>query len=83
MFVIRIMGLGFCEKDSSLRGMPGWRKKAWGYHADDGGLFAEFISTTPFGPQYHVGDVVGCGVDFIARSAFFTHNGNFIGMWTC
>lgn len=32
----RIIGVGFCEENSSLNEMIGWNQGTWGYHGDDG-----------------------------------------------
>jgi len=57
----------------------GWKKGSYGYHADDGEVFAESVIGRKWGPMYGSGDVVGCGVDFKSRSLFFTKNGKLLG----
>ncbi|KAI5860248.1 SPRY domain-containing protein [Durotheca rogersii] len=68
--------IGFSAKNVALSRAPGWEADSWGYHGDDGDVYA--ASTTgktyeggTFGPQ----DIVGCGVNFRTREAFFTKNG--------
>jgi len=60
--------------------MPGWHAGSWGYHGDDGKKFNEQGTGNEFGPRYGRGDIVGCGVDMPANSAFFTKNGEYLGM---
>lgn len=60
--------------------MPGWDAHSFGYHGDDGGIFhSSGGMLRKFGPSYGRGDVVGCGIDHVARGIFFTLNGNFVG----
>jgi hypothetical protein len=55
----------------------GWDAKAWGYHGDDGGIFAEgFIQETA---KYKEGNTVGCGVNFEKEAIFFTKEGRLLG----
>ena len=61
--------------------MPGWHHDSWGYHGDDGKRFSEAGPGVPYGPLYGTGDVVGCGVDFKSKIAFFTKNGEKLGKW--
>jgi len=73
------IGLGFCARDTSLNGMPGWEANAWGYHADDGAKFPGRSQGLKYGPVYGTGDVVGCGVDFKRGFAFYTLNAEYLG----
>ena len=59
--------------------MPGWHNHSWGYHGDDGNGYSEFWEGVPYGPLYGTGDIVGCGVDFKSKTAFFTKNGEKLG----
>jgi len=60
--------------------MLGWRDKAWGYHGDDGDIFADGQNFgDPFGPKFGDGDTIGCGVNFGEEIAFYTKNGDIIG----
>eukprot|EP00529_Nitzschia_sp_RCC80_P015312 CAMPEP_0113523220 /NCGR_PEP_ID=MMETSP0014_2-20120614/45595_1 /TAXON_ID=2857 /ORGANISM="Nitzschia sp." /LENGTH=687 /DNA_ID=CAMNT_0000421307 /DNA_START=147 /DNA_END=2210 /DNA_ORIENTATION=- /assembly_acc=CAM_ASM_000159 len=64
--------------------MPGWDRRSYGFHGDDGGLFhSSGTMVRPFGERFGAGDTVGCGVDFSSKSIFFTLNGIFLGNgWT-
>lgn len=59
--------------------MPGWGRGSWGYHGDDGKKFTSYELGESYGPPWETGDVVGCGVDFISKCAFFTKNGEKLG----
>jgi len=59
--------------------MPGWDKHSYGYHGDDGGIFHAGGNTIhKIGPTFGVNDTVGCGIDYKAKSVFFTLNGKFL-----
>ncbi|CAG8825273.1 2105_t:CDS:1, partial [Dentiscutata erythropus] len=51
-----------CEPDS------------WGYHSDDGDFFNCAIINHPYGPTFTTGDTIGCCLNFINKTAFFTKN---------
>mmetsp|Transcript_14990 Transcript_14990/g.42350 ORF Transcript_14990/g.42350 Transcript_14990/m.42350 type:complete len:641 (+) Transcript_14990:518-2440(+) len=60
--------------------MPGWDRMSFGYHGDDGGIFhASGNMLSKFGPSFGAGDTVGCGIDYVAQSIFYTLNGEFLG----
>jgi hypothetical protein len=52
---------------------------SFAYHSDDGGIYhgtgRQQKHASPFGP----GDIVGCGVDYVTGSIFFTRNAKFLG----
>ncbi|OAA42539.1 Concanavalin A-like lectin/glucanase [Cordyceps fumosorosea ARSEF 2679] len=73
------IGIGFSTTSASTARPVGWEPESWGYHADDGRCFAGNNVGRPFGPKFGAGDVVGCGVNFRDRTAFFTRNGLKIG----
>lgn len=61
--------------------MPGWWSAfapSWGYHGDDGRKF-EYVDTkeegVPYCETYGPGDIVGCGVDFMKGTIYYTKNG--------
>ncbi len=60
--------------------MPGWDSLSFGYHGDDGGIFHSSGGMVEhFGPTFGKGDIVGCGIDYVAQAIFFTLNGKFLG----
>ncbi|KAI8388881.1 uncharacterized protein BYT42DRAFT_561599 [Radiomyces spectabilis] len=73
------IGTGFCGGSNKLERLPGWDKNSYGYHGDDGHSFAGSGTGKIYGPCFTTGDVIGCGVNFATRSAFYTKNGSFLG----
>jgi hypothetical protein len=78
-----MIGIGFCTSgpDVLSYGMPGWAFGSCGYHGDDGAKLNGSGLPLPYGPKYGEGDVVGCGLDFTNDTAFFTKNGEHLGMF--
>lgn len=74
------IGIGFCGQTVSVSRLPGWEQNSWGYHGDDGHSFACSGTGKPYGPSFTTGDIVGCGVDFANRCAFYTKNGIHLGV---
>jgi hypothetical protein len=65
-----------------LSRLPGWEPDSWAYHGDDGHSFCCQSSGKSYGPRFTAGDIIGCGVNFRTGSAFFTKNGDHLGMLT-
>ena len=60
--------------------MPGWDSHSYGYHGDDGGIFhGNGSMIQPYHRPFGVNDTIGCGIDYIQNSIFFTLNGIFLG----
>ena len=57
----------------------GWEKNSYGYHGDDGHSFCSSGNGKPYGPTFTTGDVIGCGVNLIDNSCFYTKNGVNLG----
>ncbi|KAK7688293.1 hypothetical protein QCA50_008664 [Cerrena zonata] len=74
------ISIGFSSADVKLTRLPGWEKHSWGYHADDGWSFPGHKDGNPYGPTFDTGDIIGCGIDFSQNKAFYTKNGNFLGL---
>lgn len=64
----------------NLNRLPGWDPVSYGYHGDDGCFFAASGKGRDYGPKFTTGDIVGCGINFISRTIFFTKNGVNIGV---
>ncbi|KAK5781331.1 hypothetical protein RI543_001172 [Arxiozyma heterogenica] len=50
----------------------------FGYHGFDGKAFSILESET-FAKPFGINDVIGCGINYINGTIFFTKNGNFLG----
>ncbi|OON16359.1 hypothetical protein X801_07829 [Opisthorchis viverrini] len=63
--------------------MLAYRKRSehssFGYHNDGSVYHGSASAGIKFGPRFGENDTVGCGVDFMSRSLFFTRNGVFLG----
>ncbi|CAF0921558.1 unnamed protein product [Adineta steineri] len=73
------MGIGLSTSDVNLNRLPGWDKGSYGYHGDDGHSFCSSGSGIVYGPTFTTGDYVGCCVNFLENSCFYTRNGYNIG----
>ncbi|CAB4014161.1 Ran-binding 9 [Paramuricea clavata] len=73
------MGIGLSANGVNLSRLPGWEKQSYGYHGDDGNSFSSSGTGKPYGPTFTTGDVIGCGVNMIDNSAFYTKNGVKLG----
>jgi hypothetical protein len=74
------IGIGFSGKSVPLSRLPGWEPDSWAYHGDDGHSFCCQSSGKHYGPPFTAGDIIGCGVNFRTGSAFFTKNGDHLGL---
>ncbi|KAK6029135.1 SPRY domain protein [Ostertagia ostertagi] len=74
------MGVGVCGKSVNLNRLPGWDRDSYGYHGDDGNFFSSSGNGVSYGPKFTSGDVIGCGVNLVNRTIFFTKNGVHLGI---
>ncbi|KAJ1458449.1 hypothetical protein M885DRAFT_512882 [Pelagophyceae sp. CCMP2097] len=83
------VAIGLCKRGFPGRNrQPGWCRRSWGYHGDDGHVFHAGAARDFEWPRFGAGDTVGCGVLLhephlaasSAASVFFTHNGKFLGV---
>uniref|UniRef100_A0A452RM82 B30.2/SPRY domain-containing protein n=1 Tax=Ursus americanus TaxID=9643 RepID=A0A452RM82_URSAM len=58
----------------------GWDKHSYGYHGDDGHSFCSSGTGQPYGPTFTTGDVIGCCVNLINSTCFYTKNGHSLGI---
>jgi|SRR6218665_63687 len=63
----------------SLHCLSGWDKNSYGYHGDDGNSFCCSGTGQPYGPTFTTGDIIGCCVNLIDGSCFYTKNGVNLG----
>lgn len=63
--------------------MPGWDDISWGYHSDDGKAFHEGDAPDgkPYSVTYGTGDVIACHIDQSKGNAYFTKNGQNLGVY--
>lgn len=50
----------------------------FGYHGFDGKAFS-ILESEPFAKPFGINDVIGCGINYINGTIFFTKNGNLLG----
>ncbi|GMT00313.1 hypothetical protein PENTCL1PPCAC_22487, partial [Pristionchus entomophagus] len=73
------MGVGLCQKSVKMNRLPGWDSLSYGYHGDDGNFFSASGTGVSYGPTFGKGDVIGCGLNLVRRTVFFTKNGEDLG----
>jgi len=68
------IGLAAGKGCTSLTRLPGLESYSCGYNSEDGCCFNEGSSASgnEYGPPFVVGDTVGCGLNFVQNSIFYT-----------
>uniref|UniRef100_A0A8C1PHM6 RAN binding protein 10 n=1 Tax=Cyprinus carpio TaxID=7962 RepID=A0A8C1PHM6_CYPCA len=74
------MGIGLSAQGVNMNRLPGWDKHSYGYHGDDGHSFCSSGTGQPYGPTFTTGDVIGCCVNLINNTCFYTKNGQSLGV---
>ncbi|XP_033125383.1 ran-binding protein 9-like [Anneissia japonica] len=75
------MGIGLSVKDASLSKLPGTDKYSYGYHGDSGRILNSNAGAGHlYGPTFTTGDVIGCGINLIDNTCFYTKNGVDLGV---
>uniref|UniRef100_A0A8C1RQB8 RAN binding protein 9 n=1 Tax=Cyprinus carpio TaxID=7962 RepID=A0A8C1RQB8_CYPCA len=74
------MGIGLSAQGVNMNRLPGWDKHSYGYHGDDGHSFCSSGTGQPYGPTFTTGDVIGCCVNLINNTCFYTKNGHSLGI---
>lgn len=75
----RYIGIGLSADEVDTNALPGWRENSFGYHGDDGKSFCSSGTGQPYGPTFTTNDVIGCGINFIDNTCFYTKNGLNLG----
>ncbi|WAR12872.1 RANB9-like protein [Mya arenaria] len=70
------MGIGLAAQGVNQNRLPGWDKQSYGYHGDDGNSFCSSGQGEPYGPTFSTGDVIGCCVNLVENTCFYTKNGH-------
>jgi len=73
------MGIGLSHVTWGINRLPGWDKGSYGYHGGDGNAFCGSGQGQVYGPTFTTGDVIGCGLNLIDGSCFYTKNGHNLG----
>jgi len=74
------MGVGLSAQGVNMNRLPGWDKNSYGYHGDDGHSFRSSGTGQQYGPTFTTGDVIGCGINLVDGSCFYTKNGHHLGI---
>ncbi|XP_074617620.1 ran-binding protein 9-like [Acropora palmata] len=74
------MGIGLSTQGVNMNRLPGWEKNSYGYHGDDGHSFCSSGNGKEYGPTFTTGDVIGCGLNLIDNTCFYTKNGVNLGI---
>ncbi|OUM63879.1 hypothetical protein PIROE2DRAFT_43076 [Piromyces sp. E2] len=74
------IGIGFCTASVDLRKLPGWENNSWGYHGDDGHSFCFSGTGKAYGPTFTTKDTIGCCINFMDMTVFYTKNGVNLGI---
>jgi len=74
------MGIGLSKSDVQLNRLPGWDKNSYGYHGDDGHSFCCSGTGQNYGPTFTTGDIIGCCLNLIENTCFYTKNGYNLGI---
>ncbi|GBB94118.1 hypothetical protein RclHR1_22970002 [Rhizophagus clarus] len=73
------IAIGLATKPYPCFRLPGLNLYSVGYHSINGKKFNNNNIGIEYGPDWEVGDTVGCGYYSDAGEVFFTRNGDFLG----
>lgn len=60
--------------------MKGCDKQSYGYHGAEGNSFSSSGHGQSYGPTFTTGDVIGCCINFVNNTCFYTKNGIDLGI---
>ncbi|EEB06635.2 ran GTPase binding protein [Schizosaccharomyces japonicus yFS275] len=72
--------IGVCTEGMETGRLPGWSSASWGYHGVDGTVFSCADRGGNYGSAFTTGDVIGCCVDRVDKTVFYTKNGVSLGI---
>ncbi|RUS16252.1 concanavalin A-like lectin/glucanase domain-containing protein, partial [Endogone sp. FLAS-F59071] len=72
------ISVGICPRISQLEGFY-YDDDHWCYNTHTGTVDRKSRENRKFGPKLYMGDTIGCGINFKAKSIFFTMNGKLLG----
>ena len=70
--------IGLTDDSFLLSKIPGSSRRSYGLRSD-GKLLHAISQGVDFSPKFEQNDVIGCGIAYISRKIFFTHNGELLG----
>ncbi|CAD7950055.1 unnamed protein product [Amoebophrya sp. A120] len=74
------IGVGLSGSDFLLNRQPGTEPMSFGYRGDEGQKFLCSNQPEAYGPTFQAGDTIGCGVNWLDGTLFFTRNGTHLGV---
>uniref|UniRef100_A0A915DS63 B30.2/SPRY domain-containing protein n=1 Tax=Ditylenchus dipsaci TaxID=166011 RepID=A0A915DS63_9BILA len=76
----RKLVIGLSEQEFGLgNNLPGFDEWSVGYHGHTGYKHAICRDGAQYGPTFGSKDIIGCGLNFKAKTIFFTKNGVYLG----
>jgi hypothetical protein len=72
--------VGMADRMFDLDANVGKRERSFALHGNDGRIFFNFDSGDSWGPRFREGDIIGCGYTSETKEAWFTYNGQFLGV---
>ena len=73
------IAIGLSSRKAATNRLPGMEKNSYGYHGDNGCIFPGCHLGKSYGPTYTTSDSIGCGLNTITNTCFYTKNGIFLG----
>lgn len=78
-----VFSIGFCDDRARLTEQVGSSVGSWGFCSANGRLYEnkKWAWGSPDDQTYGKGEVIGCGLNFKEKVAFYTRNGEVIGSY--